>query len=195
LINRTGPLRNDINNTLPIQQQSETDNSENRRNGNKISLPPGYLTKSRYISFLSDQTIRNNWPKLSSRSIPIIESIVNQPLEFDNGTSKKILKKKGFLIEIEFFISKKKDIDRLIKQNGLEQYASLTRNAIEKSGKDYDKISYMMDSIVFDKMTMIGSREALIRPWDPSLLNRSSSKGYYPYPSVNLLFVFRKKFL
>jgi len=45
-----------------------------------------------------------------------------------------------------------------------------------------------MDSIVFDQMTMIGSREALIRPWDPSLLNRASSKGSYPYPSVNLLF-------
>ncbi len=73
----------------------------------------------------------------------------------------------------------------MIKQQGLEQYASLTRNAIEKSDKDYDKISYMMDSIVFDKMTMIGSREALIRPWNPSLLNRASSKGFYPYPSVN----------
>jgi hypothetical protein len=44
-----------------------------------------------------------------------------------------------------------------------------------------------MDSIVFDKMTMIGSREALIRPWDPSLLNRASSNGSYPYPSVNIL--------
>jgi len=46
----------------------------------------------------------------------------------------------------------------------------------------------MMDSIVFDTMTMIGSREALIRPWDPSLLNRASSKGSYPYLSVNNLF-------
>jgi len=42
----------------------------------------------------------------------------------------------------------------------------------------------MMDSIVFDKMTMIGSREAMLRPWDPSLLNRASSKGLYPFPSV-----------
>lgn len=57
---------------------------------------------------------------------------------------------------------------------------------MEKSGKDYDQISYMMDSIVFDQMTLIGSREAFIRPWDPSLLNRTSSKGSYPYPSVNL---------
>jgi hypothetical protein len=46
----------------------------------------------------------------------------------------------------------------------------------------------MMDSIVFDTMTMIGSREALIRPWDPSLLNRASSKGSYPYLSVTSLF-------
>lgn len=76
------------------------------------------------------------------------------------------------------------DLDHLLKQNNLEESASFTRNAIEKSGKDYDQISYMMDSIVFDQMTMIGSREALIRPWDPSLLNRSSSKGSYPYPSV-----------
>ncbi len=45
----------------------------------------------------------------------------------------------------------------------------------------------MMDSIVFDQMTMIGSREAIIRPWNPSLLNRASSKGPYPYPAVNLL--------
>jgi len=85
--NRNSPLRNDINNT-PIQQYSEMDNSDNRRNGNKISLPPGYLTKSRYISLLSDQIIRDNWPKLSSRSTSIIESIINQPIEFDNGTSK-----------------------------------------------------------------------------------------------------------
>lgn len=42
-----------------------------------------------------------------------------------------------------------------------------------------------MDSIVFDQMTMIGSREALLRPWNPSLLNRASSKGPYPYPAVN----------
>ncbi len=87
LTNRTSSLRNGINNN-PIQQHSQMDNSENRRNGNKISLPSGYLTKSRYILLLSEQTIRDNWPKLSSRSIPIIESIINQPLEFDNGTSK-----------------------------------------------------------------------------------------------------------
>ncbi len=85
--NRNSPLRNDINNTS-IQQYSEMDNSDNRRNGNKISLPAGSLTKSRYISLLSDQIIRDNWPKLSSRSTPIIESIINQPIEFDNGTSK-----------------------------------------------------------------------------------------------------------
>ncbi len=76
------------NRISPIQQYSETDNSKNRRNENKISLPQGYLTKSRYISLLSNQTIRDNWPKLSSRSTPIIESIINQPIEFDNGTSK-----------------------------------------------------------------------------------------------------------
>ncbi len=82
---RTGPLRNNIS----VQQSPETaDNSDNRRNGNKISLPPGYLTKSRYISLLSDQIIHDNWPKLSQRSTPVIDAIVNQPLEFDNGTSK-----------------------------------------------------------------------------------------------------------
>lgn len=46
----------------------------------------------------------------------------------------------------------------------------------------------MMDSIVFDQMTMIGGREALIRPWNPSLLNRTSSKGFYPYRSVTVFF-------
>lgn len=50
----------------------------------------------------------------------------------------------------------------------------------------------MMDSIVFDKMTMIGCREALIRPWNPSLLNQASSKGFYPYPSVSI-YVFENK--
>ena len=45
----------------------------------------------------------------------------------------------------------------------------------------------MMDSIVFDQMTMIGGREATIRPLDPSLLNRASSKGQYPFPSVFLV--------
>jgi hypothetical protein len=54
-----------------------------------MSLPPGHLTKSRYIPLVSEQTIRNNWPKLSQRATPIIESIVNQPFEFDNGTSNK----------------------------------------------------------------------------------------------------------
>ncbi len=84
-INRTGSLRNNTS----IQQYSETtDNSENRRNGNKISLPAGYLTKSRYISLLSEQTIRDHWPKLSQRSTSIIDAMVNQPLEFDHGTSK-----------------------------------------------------------------------------------------------------------
>jgi hypothetical protein len=164
--NRNHPSRNGINND-PNEQLSDTDNSDkdiNRENGNKFSSPPGYLTKSRYITVISEQTIHENWPKLSQRATPIIEKMINQPLDFDNG----------------------KGIDRLIKQNSLEQYASATRNAIEKSDKDYDKMSYMMDSIVFDKMTMIGSREALIRPWDPSLLNRASSKGSYPYPSVNI---------
>jgi len=76
------------------------DNSENnlyRRNENKFSLPSGYLTKSRYISLLSEQTIRDNWPKLSQRATPIIEAIVNQPFGFDNGTRKNN-KKKHFLI-------------------------------------------------------------------------------------------------
>jgi hypothetical protein len=64
------------------------DNSEN-----KFSLPSGYLTKSRYISLLSEQTIRDNWPKLSQRATPIIEAIVNQPFGFDNGTRKNNKKK------------------------------------------------------------------------------------------------------
>jgi hypothetical protein len=84
--NTQSPESNKNNSLTPIQKYSEIDQSENRRN--KLSLPAGYLTKSRYISLLSDQTIRENWPKLSQRSIPVIESIVNQPLEFDNGTSK-----------------------------------------------------------------------------------------------------------
>ncbi|CAF4275921.1 unnamed protein product, partial [Rotaria sp. Silwood2] len=161
--NRMSPSHNGINNN-PIEQHSNKNSSENninRTNGNKVSLPFGYLTKSRYISFMSEKSIHDNWSKLSQRATPIIEAIINQPYEFDNGTN----------------------VDRLIKQNNLEQYASLTRNAIEKSDKDYDKICYMMDSIVFDKMTMIGCREALIRPWNPSLLNRASSKGFYPFLS------------
>lgn len=146
----------------PIKIPSQNIVQEN--NIQRKNFPSGYLPKSRYISLTSEQIIRDNWPKLSSRATPIIDAILNQPYEFDNGSN----------------------ISRLVQQNNLEQYASLTRNAIEKSDKDYDKISYMMDSIVFDKMTMIGSREALIRPWDPSLLNRASSKGAYPYPSVNM---------
>ena len=63
---------------------------EEKPNANKLSsLPNGYLTKSRYISLLSNQTIRDNWPRLSSKSAPIIESILNQPFEFDKGTSIK----------------------------------------------------------------------------------------------------------
>ncbi|CAF3532893.1 unnamed protein product [Rotaria sp. Silwood1] len=157
------PLHNGINNN-PMESNSDKNNLENtinQTNKNKISLPFGYLTKSRYISFISEQSIRDNWPKLSQRAISIIDAIINQPFDFDSGTN----------------------IDRLIKQNNLEQYALLTRNAIEKSNKDYDKICYMMDSIVFDKMTMIGCREAYIRPWNPSLLNRASSKGFYPFVS------------
>ncbi|CAF1215332.1 unnamed protein product [Rotaria sordida] len=159
--NRMNSLNNSINNK-PIEQRSDKNNI-NRTNENKVSLPFEYLTKSRYISFISEQSIRDNWSKLSQRVQSIIEVIINQPYQFDNGTN----------------------IDRLIKQNNLEQYALLTRNAIEKSDKDYDKICYMMDSIVFDKMTMIGCREALIRPWNPSLLNRASSKGFYPFLSGN----------
>ncbi|CAF0712063.1 unnamed protein product [Adineta steineri] len=164
LTKRNSPLTNSAHKNS-TEQHSTTDNLENsnhrKSNENKVSLPTGSLTKSRYISFISEQTIRDNWPKLSQRARPIIEEIVNKPYEFDNGTH----------------------LDHLIKQNGLEQYSLLTRNAIEKSDKDYDKLSYMMDSIVFDNMTMIGCREAFIRPWDPSLLNRASSKGFYPYRS------------
>lgn len=69
-----------------VAEHSPMDNSvDNRRN--PMSLPRGYLTKSRYISFLSDQTIRENWPKLAQRSSALIDAIVNQPLEFDRGTS------------------------------------------------------------------------------------------------------------
>ncbi|UJR29195.1 hypothetical protein I4U23_010409 [Adineta vaga] len=158
--NNSHKINSNPNQNSPLH----TVNNISQRNENKlISFPSGYLTKSRYITFISEQTIRENWPKLSQRSMPIIEAMINQPIEFDNGTH----------------------LDRLRKQNNLEYYSSLTRNAIEKSNKDYDKISYMMDSIVFDNMTMIGSREALIRPWDPSLLNRASSKGTYPYISGN----------
>lgn len=57
-----------------------------QRNENKSSLPPGHLTKSRYITFISEQTIRDNWPKLSARAAPIIDAIIAQPIEFDNGT-------------------------------------------------------------------------------------------------------------
>jgi hypothetical protein len=62
----------------------------------------------------------------------------------------------------------------------------MTRKAIERADKDYDRICYMMDSVVFERMTLIGSREALIRPWDPSLLNRASSTGPYPALSVRV---------
>jgi hypothetical protein len=91
-------------NNNPLQQNSDMDNSENnisRKNGNKISSPPsGYLTKSRYISLMSEQTIRDSWPKLSQRATPIIDAIVNQPIEFDYGKSNK--KKKKFFLYLKF---------------------------------------------------------------------------------------------
>ncbi|CAF2095392.1 unnamed protein product [Rotaria magnacalcarata] len=163
--NQTSPLNIDINNNL-VEQYSHTktsDNNINRTNENRMPVQLEYLTKSRYILFISEQSIRDNWPNLSPQATSIIEKIINQPFEFDHGTN----------------------IDHLIQQNNLEQYASLARNAIKKSDKDYDKLCYMMDSIVFDKMTMIGCREALIRPWNASLLNQASSTALYPYPSGN----------
>lgn len=54
----------------------------------QLTFPRGYLTKSRYILFLSDQTIRENWPKLAQRSSTLLDAIVNHPFEFDRGTSK-----------------------------------------------------------------------------------------------------------
>ncbi|CAF4165102.1 unnamed protein product [Rotaria socialis] len=163
--NHTSPLNIDINNNLVEQysHQKTSDNNINRTNENRMPVQLEYLTKSRYILFISEQSIRGNWPNLSPQATSIIETIINQPFEFDHGTN----------------------IDHLIQQNNLEQYASLARNAIKKSDKDYDKLCYMMDSIVFDKMSMIGCREALIRPWNPSLLNQASSIGLYPYPSGN----------
>lgn len=146
----------------------------------KPSSPDGYLTRSRFIPVLTHQTIRSHWPKLPDRATPIIDLIVQQPYEFDMGTSesRRLARHRSIVLLL--------DLTRLIDQNGLASYASLTRNAIGRSEKDYDQISYMMDSIVFDQMTMIASREALIRPWNPSLLNRTSSKGSYPYPSVGM---------
>lgn len=140
-------------------------------------MPSGYLPKSRYISTLNEETIRKHWPKFSPS---IVESIVQQPFQFDKGTSRNSLP-----LRLPSSPSRRtKDLDRLIKEENLETFASLTRNAVENRSKDYDKICSMMDSIVFEPMTMIGSREALIRPVDPSLLNRASSSGAYPFPSV-----------
>lgn len=67
----------------PVEQYSHV---ENRRD--QMTFPRGYLTKSRYILLLSDQTIRENWPKLAQRSSALLDAIVNHPFEFDRGTSK-----------------------------------------------------------------------------------------------------------
>ena len=164
----------------PEKESADSHRSPSRNDAKKPSSPDGYLTRSRFIPVLTDQSIRQHWPKLPERASSIIEMIVQQPYEFDMGTSES----RRFRLRRP--ISLLSDLTRLIEQNGLESYASLTRHAIGRSEKDYDKISYMMDSIVFDQMTMIASREAMIRPWNPSLLNRSSSKGSYPYPSVGI---------
>ncbi|CAF0993185.1 unnamed protein product [Adineta ricciae] len=173
------------NRNSPLHASNSPNHNHQRSENKHFSLPSGYLTKSRYVTYISEQTIRDNWPKLSQNALPLVEAIIKQPIDFDNGTRAHII---NFLVKINLLSSfpyKKTDLERLIQQHGLEQYASSTRNATENPSKDYDKISYMMDSIVFNNMTMIGSREALIRPWDPSLLNRASSKGTYPFISGN----------
>ena len=199
--NGASPSQNEMNKSAPHRTQplsahpeskspprSEKENADSQRapppkDAKKSTSSDGYLTRSRFIPVLTDQTIRNHWPKLPERAQPIIDMIVEQPYEFDMGTSESRRRRRR---RPRRSISLPLDLTRLIEQNGLESYASLTRNAISRSDKDYDKISYMMDSIVFDQMTMIASREAMIRPWNPSLLNRSSSKGSYPYPSVGI---------
>ena len=85
LTNQFSSSHNVINNN-PVQL---LDKSENNIYPTKIYVPSEYLTKSRYILLLSEQVIRANWPQLPQRATPIIETILNQPIEFDSGTSKK----------------------------------------------------------------------------------------------------------
>ncbi|CAF1047040.1 unnamed protein product [Didymodactylos carnosus] len=128
-----------------------------------LALPPCYMTKSRYILFISDRTINDHWKNFKQKNHPVLQTILQTPLEIEDGNA----------------------IPRLVeRRSDLKHYYSNYRNAIS-SPSDYDQISYMMDSIAFPNMTMIGSREAVIRPWDPCLLNRASSSGPYRFPAGN----------
>ena len=73
-----------INNQRTI---SDTNTSFYLNQQDRAIAPIGYLTKSRYILNINQNLINQKWPKLLATMKPIIELIIDQPFEFDKGTS------------------------------------------------------------------------------------------------------------
>jgi hypothetical protein len=69
---------------------SDTSCREQRAEREKVICLSAYLTKSRYISMITEETLRHNWPKLPVRVTPMLQSMIRRPVDFDNGTSNDV---------------------------------------------------------------------------------------------------------